>query len=95
MNQILYMVFIIGNDVFSNAHTELFICFAKVICTVDILKGCSLGYCNSLIPFYDVFYLILQDDEFHSYCKPVLEPKLTKFCKELTHITQVTIVTLW
>lgn len=28
-------------------------------------------------------------DIFHYYCKPVLKPKLTEFCQELTGITQV------
>ena len=32
---------------------------------------------------------ILQVDEFHEYVRPIINPKLTKFCSDLTGITQV------
>ena len=37
--------------------------------------------------FFIIF--VLKVDEFHSYVKPVLNPKLSEFCTQLTGITQV------
>jgi hypothetical protein len=34
-------------------------------------------------------FFLLQVDEFHSYCRPKINPQLSEFCTQLTGITQV------
>lgn len=50
-----------------------------------------LGYLHEIIEFPAVIIDAKTDEivsEFHEYCRPVVNPYLTDFCKELTGITQ-------
>ena len=74
-----------------NSYTSLAILKIKKI--VILCYGNFLNVLINLAHISRNNTVLLQEDIFHSYCKPVLETKLTKFCKELTHITQVTMGT--
>ncbi|XP_060072524.1 3'-5' exoribonuclease 1-like [Ylistrum balloti] len=52
------------------------------------------GYPHEIIEFPIVLINVHQNtvvDEFHSFCKPVLNPQLSEFCTELTGITQANV----
>lgn len=72
-----------------NFYSHLLIIDLEATCDNNLRPG--EDYPHEIIQFP----VILHDTNlcqcigvFHAYCKPVLNPKLTKFCKQLTHIEQ-------
>jgi len=71
------------------------------ICILDFEATCWAGSinkeqmeiieCPSQLFQIDHRERMILIDEFHEYCRPVLNPKLTEFCTELTGITQETV----
>ena len=58
-------------------------------CTCESPK--PLGFKHEIIEFPILLFNTLTREielEFHSYCRPIINPKLTKFCSEYTGITQ-------
>jgi inhibitor of KinA sporulation pathway (predicted exonuclease) len=61
------------------------------------LPNLSICYRQEIIEFPAVLLNCQKgevEDEFRSYCRPVLNPLLTEFCTELTGITQVFTIAL-
>ena len=51
-------------------------------------SSCLWTFYRNWHKLYNGFFL-LQVDEFHSYCRPKINPQLSEFCTQLTGITQV------
>ena len=77
------------SEVINLSQQPLYLLILDFECTCDNPK--PLGFQHEIIEFPILLLNTVTmeiESEFHSYCRPIINPKLTKFCLEYTGITQ-------